>query len=185
MCSSGIFPSSEERYRTLFDCMTEGFALHKIITDGQGRPCDYRFLEVNPAFEQLSGLKHGDLLGKRVREAKPATEEHWIDSCGRVALKGESLHMENYSAALERWYEVVAYSPAPMRFTVVFADITARKRAEELLRERERCVFNKPHRLFSTGCSQEESNQVWRALSMDDDERRFEITTAQCFTPKG
>ena len=56
---------SEDRYRMLFDTMTEGFALHEIITDEQGRPCDYRFLEVNPAFERLTGLKRNDLIGRR------------------------------------------------------------------------------------------------------------------------
>src|SRR4030042_7184908 len=46
-----------ERYRSLFDNMTEGFALHKVICDDQGIPCDYRFLEINPSFERLTGIK--------------------------------------------------------------------------------------------------------------------------------
>jgi PAS domain S-box-containing protein len=124
---------SEERYRTLFNTMTEGFALHEIITDDQGRPCDYRFLDVNPAFERLTGLNRGDLIGKRVREAIPGIEPHWIESYGRVILTGQPLTMENYAVELKRWYQVFAYRIAPGRFAVVFSDITARKQAAEEL----------------------------------------------------
>jgi len=126
---------SEERYRTLFDTMTEGFALHEIIVDFEGRPCDYRFLDVNPAFERLTGLKRENLVGKRVLEVLPRTESHWIESYGRVALTGEPFHMENYSAALEHWYEVFAYRTEPGKFAVIFSDITERKRIEDELRK--------------------------------------------------
>ena len=126
---------AKQQYRTLFETMTEGFAMHEIITDTQGRPCDYRFLDVNPAFERLTGLKRADLVGKRVLEVLPNTEPHWIDNYGSVVLTGKPLHMENYSAGLGRWYDVLAYRTAPQQFAVVFSDITQRKRAEESLRE--------------------------------------------------
>jgi len=126
---------SEERYRTLFEAMTEGFALHEIICDERGQPCDYRFLEINSAFERLTGLKRATLLGRRVREALPGTEAHWIENYGKVALTGEPVHFENFSAALDRWYEVFAYRPAAGRFAVLFTDITARKRTGEALRK--------------------------------------------------
>ena len=121
---------SHERYRGLFDSMTEGFALHEIVTDEQGRPVDYRFLDLNPAFERLTGLQRADLVGKRVLEALPGTESYWIENYGHVALTGEPAHFENHSAALGRWYEVYAYRPAFRQFAVVFTDVTARKQAE-------------------------------------------------------
>lgn len=128
---------SEERYRLLFDTMTEGFALHEIITDERGRPRDYRFLEVNPAFERLTGLKRPDLIGRSVQEVLPSIEPYWIETYGRVALTGEPAHVENFSAALGRWFEVLAYRPLPGQFAVVFSDITGRKRNEEDLRSSE------------------------------------------------
>ena len=91
---------SEERYRMLFDRMSEGFALHEIVTDEQDRPVDYRYLDVNPAFERLTGLNRAVVLGKRVLEVLPALEAHWIDRFGRVALTGEPEHFENYAAEL-------------------------------------------------------------------------------------
>jgi len=127
--------ASEVRYRSLFDNMTEGFALHEILTDAQGRPIDYRFLEVNPGFERLTGLKRTDLLGRSVLEVLPDTEESWIEKYGRVALIGEPIHFENFSAGLGRWYEVFAYQSASRQFAVIFIDITHRRQMEEELRK--------------------------------------------------
>jgi PAS domain S-box-containing protein len=122
---------SEQRYRMLFEGMTEGFALHEVITDAQGRVVDYRFLDVNPAFERLTGLQRADLLGKRLLEALPDTEAHWLERCGHVALTGEPSHFESRHASLGRWYEVRAYRPAPRQLALVLSDVSARKQAEE------------------------------------------------------
>ena len=127
---------SEERYRTLFENMTEGFALHEIVCSEQGEPCDYRFLDINPAFEQLTGLKRENVIGRLVTEALPGTEPGWIKAYGEVTLTGKPIHFENYSSALKRHYEVFAYRPAPRRFAVIFMDVTERKQAElELQRQ--------------------------------------------------
>jgi PAS domain S-box-containing protein len=128
---------SEARYRSLFSSMTEGFALHEIITGADGKPCDYRFLEINPAFERLTGLKREAVLGKTVREVIPNIEAYWIETYGRVALEGAPIQIENYSAALNRWYEVMAYFAAPGQFAVLFSDITGSKLAKEALQRSE------------------------------------------------
>ncbi len=130
---------SEERYRSLFNNMTEGFALHEIVTDETGRPCDYRFLDVNPAFERLTGLRRPDIMGRRVLEVLQNLEPYWIETFGRVTLTGEPITFERYyPAPLNRWYEVHAFRPAPRQFAVVFIDITWRKRTEEALSESEK-----------------------------------------------
>jgi PAS domain S-box-containing protein len=128
---------SEERYRSLFDNMTEGFALHELIFDEKGAPRDYRFLDVNRAFEQLTGLQRESIVGKGQREVLPAEDEFWFRTYCRVALTGESVYLDNFSPALQRHYEVYSYSPAPNQFAVVFIDVTARKKAETALRESE------------------------------------------------
>jgi len=145
-----VLRQSERRYRTLFETMTEGFALHEIIVDEKGRPCDYRYIDVNPAFERLTGLKRADLIGKRVLEILPGTEPVWIESFGRVALTGEPLHIENYSSELGRWYEVIAYCPGPMQFAVVFTDVTGLRAAKQGLdrENREMALVNRIQRVF-------------------------------------
>ena len=121
---------SEERFRQLFTEMSSGFALHEIICDEDGRPCDYRFLEINHAFETMTGLRREQLLGRTVLEVLPATEEYWIETYGRVALTGERVRFENFAQALGKHFEVVAYRPAPRQFAVMINDITERKRVE-------------------------------------------------------
>jgi PAS domain S-box-containing protein len=128
---------SEERYHSLFDGMTEGFALHEIICGEDGTPCDYRFLEVNPAFERLTGLRREEVVGRTFHEVLPGDDRRWVEAYGAVALTGEPAQFENYSPALGRHYEVFAYRPARGQFAVVFMDITARKEAEA---ERERLL---------------------------------------------
>lgn len=126
---------SERSYRNLFENMTIGFALHECIVDEQGEPCDYRFLQINPAFEQLTGLKADTLIGRRVLEVLPGTEPYWIKSYGEVALTGKSLQFENFSTELNKHFEVTAYSPQPGHFAVLFMDISDRKRYEDELHQ--------------------------------------------------
>ncbi len=121
---------NEERYRLLFTSMDSGLALHEILCDERGTPWDYRFLEVNPAFETLLGLPAAAITGRTAREVLPNVSPEWIDRCGRVALTGESLHMERYCAELDKHLAVTAYSPVSGRFVTIFTDITERKRAE-------------------------------------------------------
>jgi PAS domain S-box-containing protein len=127
---------SADRFKLLFQNMSMGFALHEIILDGSGRPADYRFLEMNPAFERLTGLEAAKILGKTVLEIMPDTEESWIRRYGEVALGGGPDHFEGFSRELDRRYEVTAYSPEPRRFAAIFQDVTDRVKAEQALREK-------------------------------------------------
>jgi PAS domain S-box-containing protein len=128
---------SEARYRTLFSSMTEGFAIHEIITDDAGCPVDFRFLEINPAFERLTGLTHEQVVGKTHNEVLPGDDPKWVEMYGAVALTGTPAQFSNYSPALRRHYEVYAFRNAPGQFAVIFLDISDRKAAEEALRRSE------------------------------------------------
>ncbi len=125
---------SEARYRNLFSSMSEGFVLHELICDAEGRPCDCRILEVNPAYERLTGLRGADLIGRTMLEVMPETEPMWIERFGRVALTGEPDHFDGENRVLGRWYEVYVSRTETGRFAVVFLNVTERKKAEEALR---------------------------------------------------
>ena len=135
--SDAALTESEHRYRMMFQSMTNSFALHEIILDAGGKPCDYRFLDVNPAFEALTGLKKSELINRTVLEVLPGTESSWIERYGQVARTGGTLHFEDYSAVLKRHFDVTAYSPAAGQFAVIVMDISERKDADEALRASE------------------------------------------------
>lgn len=100
--------ASEARYHGLFSSMAEGFGLQEIILDADGRPSDYRFLALNDSFGRLTGIAPEQAVGKTVKDMLPAVEPYWIERYGRVALTGEPVHFEAYSADLGRHYSVSA-----------------------------------------------------------------------------
>lgn len=122
---------SERRYRTLFESLDEGFMVIDFIFDDKGSPCDYRFLQLNPAFERQSGLKCE--LGKTILEIMPDIEKRWIERYGQVATSRCPARFQDYNQSTDKWYEVYA---APMdnsrsQVVVVFKDITERKKEEQ------------------------------------------------------
>lgn len=126
---------SEQRYHSLFTQMNEGFALHEIICDDYGKPIDYRFLDVNPAFQQFTGFSRDQVVGRTVREILPDIEDFWIDTYGEVALTGKPVHFQNFSGGLGKYYDVMAFSPRSGQFAVLFIDISERKQLEEQARD--------------------------------------------------
>jgi PAS domain S-box-containing protein len=130
---------SEARYHALFGTLIEGFCIIEVIFDPFNRPIDYRFLEVNPAFEMQTGLH--DVQGKLMRDLAQEHEEHWFEIYGKVALTGEPVRFENEAKALDRWYDVSAYrvgGPESRKVAILFNDITERRRAEQALIQSEK-----------------------------------------------
>ena len=179
---------SEQRYRTLFNTMSEGFAVHEILCDDAGRPCDYRFLDVNPAFERQTGLRSADLIGRTVREVLPGIEPIWIERYGRVALTGQPEQFEAQAEPLGRWYEVRAYQTTAGRFAAVFTDITDAQRAEKALHEAHERVQLQTEELQTANeelhaqaeelqASNEELRE--RELALRESEERFRATYEQ------
>jgi PAS domain S-box-containing protein len=127
---------SEQRYRTLFESIDEGFCIIEVIFDGGGKAIDYRFLATNPAFDRQTGLTN--VSGRRMRELAPQHEDHWFETYGGIALTGQPARFEDRAEQLGRWYDVYAFRhgrPEDRHVAVLFNDITQRKQAEETLRQ--------------------------------------------------
>jgi len=130
--------NNEKKYRLLFENMVEGFALHEIIFDKENNPVDYRFIDINPRFEELTGLKRETVLGRSVKEMLPETETYWIENYSKVALSGKPLSFENYSQGLNKYFSCNAFSPSRGKFAVIFSDITDNKIKElEIIKSRD------------------------------------------------
>ncbi|QDV37747.1 PAS domain S-box protein [Tautonia plasticadhaerens] len=129
---------SEQRFRSLFESMDEGYCVVEPMLDDAGRPFDYRYLMANPALEEQTGM--ADIVGKTAREVMPHHESDWIEAYARVAETGERVRRTDRVADLDRWFDVSAFPvgpPGSRRVGVLFNDISDRKRAEALLREKD------------------------------------------------
>jgi PAS domain S-box-containing protein len=128
--------AGEAKYRTLFESIDEGFCIVEMIFDTQGKPLDYRFLEVNPAFARQTGIDAA--VGRTMREIAPGHEAYWFEIYGRVAMSGEPTRFRNRAAQLHRWYDVYAWrhgAAQQRQVAILFNDVTASVQAEAALRE--------------------------------------------------
>lgn len=127
--------ASEQMFRDLFRYSMEAIAVHELVMDDEGRPSDYVFLEVNAAFEEYTGLKDDDILGKRVTEVMPGIERTGlIEEYAAVVRTGQSIRLERYFEALQRRLRVSAYPIAGgSRFVTVLEDITEREQTKQQL----------------------------------------------------
>jgi PAS domain S-box-containing protein len=128
---------SEARFRSLFEGMTEGVALHEIISDDQGVARDYRILATNPAYTVHTGLAAEQVQGRLASEVYGLGEPPFLETYARVALIGQPETFEIYYPPLKRYFAISATSPKPGHFVTVFEDITDRKRLEDDLRQSE------------------------------------------------
>jgi PAS domain S-box-containing protein len=121
----------EDWYRALFESMGDGLALHEVVRNPEGKPVDLRILDLNPAFESLTGLAGKQVVGRRLTEVLPDTAPGWIRSCVEVALTGRSARLEGYAPPGVCPAEVEAYCPSEGLVATVIRDTTMRESLEE------------------------------------------------------
>jgi PAS domain S-box-containing protein len=126
----------EERYRALFSSINEGFAVIELEFDAQDQAVDYRFLEVNPALERVTGLR--DVVGKTLREVVAQPNLDWVNKYGEVVRSGEPAHITDYSNALGAWYDISVArlgGAGSRQAALLFTDVSARRQHDEALRD--------------------------------------------------
>jgi PAS domain S-box-containing protein len=123
--------ASEERYRKLFDSMLEGFTLNEAVPDEYGAVCDIRIVDVNPAFERMTGLSRDAVVGKTFGELLPESLPSWIQMIMDVLATGKPTQRIYCDPSSKRYYDTCVYALEAGKFALVFSDITDLKRSEE------------------------------------------------------
>ncbi len=121
---------------TFPDTVPFGYATHKILLDKSGNPVDYEFLQVNKAFEKITGLKKENIIGRKVLDVLPGIVDadlDWISTYGAIALNGGEKEFDQYDKQLKKWFRIHVSSSEKMYFTTVFTDITDLKTSNEEL----------------------------------------------------
>jgi len=122
---------SEETYHSLFRNMLDSVAHCRMIFEN-GKPVDMEYLSVNPAFEQVTGLK--EVVGRRINEVMPGYSQNnpeSIEIFSSVAISGLPKRWEHYLPDLDRWFSFSIYSPAKGEVIVITNNITEQKKAEQ------------------------------------------------------
>ena len=127
---------SEKNYKSLFQNMNSSASLYEVIYNEQGKPCDYRFLEVNTFYEKNIGFNATDVVGKTLLEIFPATEQEWLETFENVVLTSNPATIESYSKEVDKYFELIVYIPQKGKLALIGSDITNRKRTELELKEK-------------------------------------------------
>jgi len=125
---------AEEKYRTLFTEMINGFVVTETVQDNAGRPIDFRVVAVNPAFEVMTDLRGQDIIGRTIREVIPTIDEACLIRCGQVASTGTPDTFESHHLNFGKFFELRAFQPSPGQLAIMVQDVTARKQAEKRLK---------------------------------------------------
>ncbi|TPQ27539.1 PAS domain S-box protein [Methylomonas koyamae] len=128
-----VLRKSEARFRSLYNNMTEGVALHQLVRDESGQPVDYIILDVNPAFATHTELSIKDVIGKTATQVYGRVP--YLDQYAQVATSGQPSQFETYFSPLGKTFSISAVSPAPDQFATIFHNISERVRLEKALRQ--------------------------------------------------
>ncbi len=129
-----IIEESEKKYRTLLTSIDQGFTLCEIIRNKEGKAIDFYILEVNPTYEEQTGVSKETVLGKRLIQTFPSLTK-WLETYAAVVDNQCPVVSENYFEYTDRWFENKAYPVGKDKFAVLFRDITERKQYESKLTE--------------------------------------------------
>lgn len=123
--------ASEEKYRTIFTNIDEGFVINELLYNEAGVAYDFQVLEANQRFHEMMQVE--EAAGKRAREIFSGVDTTWFEVYQQVVVTGKSVQFEKYLPELDSWFELhltrVGEEGSPV-FAIVFNDITERKRSE-------------------------------------------------------
>lgn len=115
-------------YKSILALSPVGYAYHRVLCNSEGVPVDYEFIDVNRAFETMTGLVAANVIGKRATDVLPGLRDgefDWVSYYGDVALNGEFREFEQFSEQLKRWFKIQVSSPEKYYFVTYFTDISS------------------------------------------------------------
>jgi len=121
---------SEKKYHSLYSSMSEGVALHEIIYNSQHEAVDYIILDINPAYEDITGLKRSEVIGMKASQLYGTGKSPYLEFYAPVAENGEPTEFETYFEPMDIIFRISVISPEKGKFATLFEDITERKRGE-------------------------------------------------------
>jgi PAS domain S-box-containing protein len=122
---------AEEWYRLVFRNMNESMAVSRLVSDADGHPVDWQFVDVNPTFSTITGLAHEAVVGKLASELLPEDYcNRFLALFARVVQRGEPIRCEYASEIISKDFLLSAYPLEDMLFVTIHADITGLKQAE-------------------------------------------------------
>ncbi len=120
---------SERRYRSLFTSTNDGVCLHEVVYEN-GKPVDYRILDLNPRYETITGVSRDRAIGALASELYGSGEAPYLEIYAKVSETGKTASFETYFEPMDKHLQISVFSPDLHKFATVFQDITERKRAE-------------------------------------------------------
>ncbi|OFX18938.1 MAG: hypothetical protein A2041_08595 [Bacteroidetes bacterium GWA2_31_9b] len=124
---------SEKKFKSLFETMNEGFALHELILNSDGKAYDYRIVDVNSSFERILKLNKNDIIGKLSSEVYKTNNPPFFKIYEEVATTSNPVVFEAFFEPLNKYFNISVFSPVKFKFATVYTDITTIKRAEQEL----------------------------------------------------
>ena len=123
--------SSQTKYRSLFNNLFHGFVYFEKVFDDNGNFVDYSIMEVNAAFEKLTGFNKNELVGKRMSETVFSPQKasiNWLEMLNDLPINGETRTIEQFSKVVKKWFLISAYIPQPGYCAILLSDITEQKK---------------------------------------------------------
>ncbi len=122
-------------YREIFEHSLSGYSLHEVLFDEDRNLRDLILLEVNRAFEAITGLSASQAVGRRITETMPGIDlSHlreamaWLESGD-----GEPYRFEQFVDGLGRHLQFSVVASGKGQCALFLADVTDRMRAEKAL----------------------------------------------------
>ena len=137
----GALRTSEENYQRLFESLSDGAALLEVARDAAGKPVDYIFLDINPAYEELVSRPRTERVGRRLSQFL-GPDSPAFELLGRVARSREPARAEMYIEELKKYFKVSAFPSNRGTVTAVLSDVTERKRAQDELQVAEESLVS-------------------------------------------